>query len=92
MAQTKKLINSSGNHKVYIYLSEDSQADLIIYYIKKGLLKGEGIFVIAKRELVKSLREKIDGLSFDEHDFQEQNQMTLILTFNHTITFTTPLL
>ena len=75
MTLTKKMTDSSGNHKVHICLSENSQADLVTSYIKKGLLKGEGIFVIAKRELGKNLRGKIDGLSFDGQALQDSNQV-----------------
>lgn len=75
MNQTRYLTNSSGNHTVQICPNESSQVDLVTRYIKDGLLNGEAVIVIAKQALRKSLKLKMDGISFDGRILQDQDQI-----------------
>ena len=75
MKLTRQLIDPSGNHTVQICLTENSKIDLVTRYIKEGLLNEEGIFIISAPKLRKTLKLKMDELSFDEQLLQDSNQI-----------------
>ena len=63
------------NHIVKVCLNATSQAEILTQYIKEGLLNDEGIIVIARPSLRKTVLSKLDTLGFDSQTIKNQGQV-----------------
>ena len=65
----------SHNHIVQVCQNVTSQAEILTRYIKEGLLNNEGIIVIARPSLRKTVLSKLDALGFDNQTVKNQGQV-----------------
>lgn len=63
------------NHIVQVCKNVTSQAEILTRYIKEGLLNNEGIIVIARPSLRKTVLSKLDALGFDNQTVKNQGQV-----------------
>ncbi len=63
------------NHMVQVCQNVTSQAEILTRYIKEGLLNNEGVIVIARPSLRRTVLSKLDALGFDSQTIKNQGQV-----------------